>query len=48
MEEEEKVIGELEPLGKINSKKKSHIIEKAPTDKKLILKMLMRPEDYGH
>jgi carbonic anhydrase len=46
-DEEEKVIGELEPLGKIRSRKNSHIIETAPTDKKLILKMLLRPEDYG-
>jgi|LauGreDrversion4_2_1035121.scaffolds.fasta_scaffold1275937_2 hypothetical protein len=45
--EEEKLIGELEPLGKIQQKKKSQIIG-IPADRSLIVKMLLRPEDFGH
>ncbi len=46
-EEEEKHIRELEPIPKLTTRKKSHVLA-IPDDKSLILKMLLRPEEYGH
>lgn len=45
-DEEEKIIGKLEMLN-ISCKKKSAIVG-IPRDQRLILKMLLRPEKYGH
>ena len=46
-EEEEKHIRELEPIPKLTTRKKSHVLA-IPDDKSLILKMMLRPEEYGH